>query len=308
MNKPVLVVMAAGMGSRYGGLKQLDPVGNHGQLIIDYSIYDARRAGFETVVFVIKRELEDAFKAAIGDRLSKVIDVRYAYQELSDLPEGYSVPEGRVKPWGTCHAILAARDVVDGPFAVVNADDYYGPEGFREIYDYLAANPDRPGCYEFAMVGYRLGNTVTENGSVARGICEEDEHNFLVRVTERTRIEAEGADARFTEDGGETWTHLSGDTVVSMNLWGFTRNFMDEARSRFPAFLDKTLAGNPLKGEYFLPSVVTQLLDEHKARVKVLRSADKWYGVTYREDRPVVLKAIADMTASGLYPDNLWEV
>lgn len=308
MNKPVLVVMAAGMGSRYGGLKQLDPVGNHGQLIIDYSIYDARRAGFETVVFVIKRELEDAFKAAIGDRLSKVIDVRYAYQELSDLPEGYSVPEGRVKPWGTCHAILAARDVVDGPFAVVNADDYYGPEGFREIYDYLATNPDRPGCYEFAMVGYRLGNTVTENGSVARGICEEDEHNFLVRVTERTRIEAEGADARFTEDDGETWTHLSGDTVVSMNLWGFTRSFMDEARARFPAFLDKTLAENPLKGEYFLPSVVTQLLDEHKARVKVLRSADKWYGVTYREDRPVVLKAIADMTASGLYPDNLWEV
>ena len=308
MNKPVLVVMAAGMGSRYGGLKQLDPVGNHGQLIIDYSIYDARRAGFETVVFVIKRELEDAFKAAIGDRLSKVIDVRYAYQELSDLPEGYSVPEGRVKPWGTCHAILAARDVVDGPFAVVNADDYYGPEGFREIYDYLSANPDRPGCYEFAMVGYRLGNTVTENGSVARGICEEDEHNFLVRVTERTHIEAEGADARFTEDGGETWTHLSGDTVVSMNLWGFTRSFMDEARARFPAFLDKTLAENPLKGEYFLPSVVTQLLDEHKARVKVLRSADKWYGVTYREDRPVVLKAIADMTASGLYPDNLWEV
>ena len=308
MNKPVLVVMAAGMGSRYGGLKQLDPVGNHGQLIIDYSIYDARRAGFETVVFVIKRELEDAFKAAIGDRLSKVIDVRYAYQELSDLPEGYSVPEGRVKPWGTCHAILAARDVVDGPFAVVNADDYYGPEGFREIYDYLAANPDRPGCYEFAMVGYRLGNTVTENGSVARGICEEDEHNFLGRVTERTRIEAEGADARFTEDGGETWTHLSGDTVVSMNLWGFTRSFMDEARARFPAFLDKTLAENPLKGEYFLPSVVTQLLDEHKARVKVLRSADKWYGVTYREDRPVVLRAIADMTASGLYPDNLWEV
>lgn len=308
MNKPVLVVMAAGMGSRYGGLKQLDPVGNHGQLIIDYSIYDARRAGFETVVFVIKRELEDAFKAAIGDRLSKVIDVRYAYQELSDLPEGYSVPEGRVKPWGTCHAILAARDVVDGSFAVVNADDYYGPEGFREIYDYLAANPDRPGCYEFAMVGYRLGNTVTENGSVARGICEEDEHNFLLRVTERTRIEAEGADARFTEDGGETWIHLSGDTVVSMNLWGFTRSFMDEARARFPAFLDKTLAENPLKGEYFLPSVVTQLLDEHKARVKVLRSADKWYGVTYREDRPVVLKAIADMTASGLYPDNLWEV
>lgn len=299
--------MAAGMGSRYGGLKQLDPVGGHSQLIIDYSIYDARRAGFETVVFVIKREIEDTFKAAIGSRLSKVIDVRYAYQELSDLPEGYSVPEGRVKPWGTCHAILAARHVVDGPFAVVNADDYYGPEGFKEIYNYLASHPDEPGCYEYAMVGYRLGNTVTENGSVARGICEEDEDNYLVRVTERTRIEAYGADARFTEDGGETWTHLSGDTVVSMNLWGFTNSFMREALERFPAFLDKALAENPLKGEYFLPSVVTQLLDERKARVKVLRSSDKWYGVTYREDRPVVLKAIADMTASGLYPDNLWE-
>lgn len=307
MNKPVLVVMAAGMGSRYGGLKQLDPVGNHGQLIIDYSIYDARRAGFETVVFVIKRELEDAFKAAIGDRLSKVIDVRYAYQELSDLPEGYSVPEGRVKPWGTCHAILAARDVVDGPFAVVNADDYYGPEGFREIYDYLSANPDRPGCYEFAMVGYRLGNTVTENGSVARGICEEDEHNFLVRVTERTRIEAEGADARFTEDGGETWTHLPGDTPVSLNLWGFTASFMAEAWNRFPAFLDRALKTNPLKGEYFLPSVVSQLIGEGRARVKVLKSRDKWYGVTYKEDKPVVVSAIAEKTAAGLYPDNLWE-
>ena len=204
MKKPVLVVMAAGMGSRYGGLKQVDPVGNHNQLIIDYSIYDARRAGFETVVFVIKHEIEDTFKAAIGDRLSKVINVKYAYQQLDDLPEGYFVPEGRVKPWGTAHAILAARKVVDGPFAVVNADDYYGPEGFKKIYDYLESHPDQPGCYEFAMVGYLLGNTVTENGHVARGICEEDSENYLTRVTERTRIEKDGADARFTEDDGAT--------------------------------------------------------------------------------------------------------
>ena len=308
MNKPVLVVMAAGMGSRYGGLKQVDPVGNHNQLIIDYSIYDARRAGFETVVFVIKHEIEETFKSAIGDRLSKIIHVEYAYQELGDLPAGYAVPEGRVKPWGTAHAILAARKVVGGPFAVINSDDYYGPEAFRAIYQYLEEHPDQPDCYEFAMVGYRLGNTVTENGSVARGICEEDADSCLVRVTERTRIEADGADARFTEDGGETWTRLSGDTIVSMNLWGFTRSFMDEAAARFPAFLDRTLRENPLKGEYFLPSVVSQLLDEKKARVKVLRSADKWYGVTYREDRPVVVQAIADMTASGLYPDKLWEV
>ena len=308
MNKPVLVVMAAGMGSRYGGLKQVDPVGSHGQLIIDYSIYDARRAGFETVVFVIKHEIEDTFKAAIGNRLSRVIDVKYVYQELSDLPEGYSVPEGRVKPWGTAHAILATRRVIDGPFAVVNADDYYGPEGFREIYQYLESHPDRPGCYEFAMVGYQLGNTVTEHGHVARGICEEDGDHFLTRVTERTHIEKDGADARFTEDDGATWTHLPGSTIVSMNLWGFTRSFLEEAQARFPAFLDRALAENPLKAEYFLPSVVTQLLEEGKARVKVLRSSDKWYGVTYKEDKPVVVAAIAEKTAAGLYPDRLWEV
>ena len=299
--------MAAGMGSRYGGLKQIDPVGNHGQLIIDYSIYDARRAGFETVVFVIKHEIEESFKSAIGDRLSKVINVKYAYQQLDDLPEGYSVPEGREKPWGTCHAILAARKVVDGPFAVVNADDYYGPEGFQKIYDYLESHPDQPGCYEYAMVGYRLGNTVTEHGHVARGVCEEDENNYLIRVTERTKIEKDGDNARFTEDDGKTWTNLPGSTIVSMNLWGFTKSFLAEAEKRFPAFLDQALVENPLKGEYFLPSVVTQLLEEGKARVKVLRSTDKWYGVTYRDDKPVVVQAIADMTAKGLYPDKLWE-
>lgn len=306
MNKPVLVVMAAGMGSRYGGLKQIDPVGGHGQLIIDYSIYDARRAGFETVIFVIKRQIEDSFKAAIGDRLSRVMDVRYAYQELDDLPAGYTVPEGRVKPWGTAHAILAARDLIDGPFAVINADDCYGPEGFRAVYDYLEGHPDRPGCYEYAMVGYLLGNTVTEHGHVARGICEEDKDGYLLRVTERTHIEPDGADARYTEDEGKSWHHLAGDTIVSMNLWGFSRSFVDEAWARFPAFLDRTLAEDPLKGEYFLPGVVTQLLEKGKARVKVLRSHDKWYGVTYQEDKPAVMAALADKTAQGLYPDDLW--
>lgn len=308
MKKPVLVVMAAGMGSRYGGLKQIDPVGNHGQLIIDYSIYDAKRAGFDTVVFVIKHEIEEAFHEAIGDRLSKFINVKYAYQQLDDLPEGYEVPDGRVKPWGTCHAVLAARKIVDGHFAVVNADDYYGPEGFREIYQYLESHPDSEGCYEFAMVGYLLGNTVTEYGHVARGICEEDADNYLVKVTERTHIEKMGDDARFTEDGGETWTEVPGSTIVSMNLWGFTESFLKEAEARFPLFLDTTIKTNPLKGEYFLPSVVTQLLEEGKARVKVLRSADKWYGVTYKEDKPCVVAAIAEKTASGLYPDKLWEV
>ena len=307
MKKPVLVVMAAGMGSRYGGLKQIDPVGPNGELIIDYSIYDARRAGFETVVFVIKRQIEDTFKAAIGDRLAGVINVKYAYQELDDLPEGYSVPQGRVKPFGTAHAILAARKVVDGPFAVVNADDYYGPEAYRVIYDYLSSHPDRPGCYEYAMVGYHLANTVTEHGSVARGVCVEDGDNFLLSVTERTQIEKDGADARFTEDGGQTWTALPGSTVVSMNLWGLTRSFIDEAETRFPAFLDKTMVENPLKGEFYLPVVISQLLEEGKARVKVLRSRDQWHGVTYQADKPGVVAAIAQKVEDGLYPSPLWE-
>ena len=306
MKKPVLVIMAAGMGSRYGGLKQLDPVGNHGQLIIDYSIYDARRAGFETVVFVIKPEIEADFKAAIGDRIAKVMDVKYAYQLKEDLPEGYAVPAERTKPWGTAQAALAARSVVDGPFAIINADDYYGPEAYQKIYDYLASHEDSS-VYEYVMVGYLIKNTVTENGTVARGVCEETGEQFLSQITERTKIE-KGPPPRFTEDDGQTWTELDENTIVSMNMWGFTRSFLDEALARFPAFLDKTLAENPLKGEYFLPSVVSQLIGEGKARVKVLRSEDKWYGVTYREDKPTVVAAIAEKTTSGLYPDNLWEV
>ena len=306
MNKPVLVVMAAGMGSRYGGLKQIDPVGEHGQLIIDYSIYDAIRAGFETVVFVIKHEIEETFKAAVGDRLSKVIEVKYAYQEVTDLPEGYTLPEGRVKPWGTAHAILAARKIVDGPFAVVNSDDYYGPEGFKTIYDYLCTHPDSSDCYEFAMVGYRLRSTITEHGSVSRGVCEEDENHYLTRVTERTCIEKDGENARFTEDGGATWTSLPGDTVVSLNLWGLTRSFIDETERRFPAFLDKALVENPMKGEFYLPGVISELIGEGKARAKVLRSSDKWHGVTYPEDKPAVVAAIAEKTAAGLYPADLW--
>ena len=305
-HKPVLVIMAAGMGSRYGGLKQLDPVGSHGQLIIDYSIYDAKRAGFETVVFVIKPEIEADFKEAIGDRVSKVMDVKYAYQLKEDLPEGYSVPAGRTKPWGTAHAALAARNIVDGPFAVINADDYYGPEAYQEIYNYLSTHQDGD-MYEYVMVGYLLKNTVTENGTVARGVCEETADHFLTQVTERTKIE-KGKPPRYTEDDGATWTDLSADTIVSMNMWGFTRSFLDEALARFPAFLDKTLAENPEKGEYFLPTVVSQLIDEGKARVKVLRSEDKWYGVTYREDKPTVVAAISEKTAAGLYPDRLWEV
>ncbi|MEG1578156.1 MAG: sugar phosphate nucleotidyltransferase [Oscillospiraceae bacterium] len=308
MNKPVLVVMAAGMGSRYGGLKQIDPVGNFGQLIIDYSIYDARRAGFETVVFVIKHEIEDSFKTAIGDRLSKVMDVRYAYQQVDDMPAGYTVPEGRTKPWGTAHALLAARNVVDGPFAVINADDYYGPEAYKEIYNYLLNNPDGDGVFEYAMVGYLLRNTVSDAGSVARGVCVETPDHYLETVTERTNIEKVGENGRFSEDGGATWTPLDGNTIVSLNFFGFTKSYFAEAAARFPAFLDKAIKENPIKGEYFLPSVVSQLTTEGKARVKVLKSRDNWYGVTYHDDKQIVVDAIAAKTAAGLYPDNLWEV
>ncbi len=304
--KPVLVVMAAGMGSRYGGLKQIDPVGPNGELILDYSVFDARRAGFERVIFVISRKIDALFRSAIGGRLSKVIPVEYVYQDLNDLPEGYSVPEGRVKPWGTAHAALAARHLIRGPFAVINADDYYGPEGYRLIYDYLTAHPDGD-VYEYAMAGYLLKNTVTEHGAVARGVCEVDGEGYLTAVTERTRIAKDGDDAKFTEDGGATWTPLSGGTVVSMNLWGFHRSFLDEAAARFPAFLDETLAHDPKQGEYYLPSVVSRLITEGRARVKVLTSGDKWYGVTYKEDKESVKRAVRGLVESGLYPAALWE-
>ena len=305
MNKPVLVVMAAGMGSRYGGMKQIDPVGPNGQVIMDYSLYDARRAGFETVVFVIKHEIEDAFKAAIGDRVSKVMQVHYAFQQLDELPAGYTIPEGRAKPWGTGHAVLAAKPFIDGPFAVVNADDYYGPEAFRVMYEYLSTHSDGE-LYDYCMVSYLLQNTVSENGSVARGVCQANPDGTLHSVTERTRIETYAGGIHYTEDGGESWTDLPGETPVSMNLWGFGKSFLKEADRRFAGWLDENLAKNPLKCEYFLPLVVTELLEEGKARVQLLHSADKWYGVTYREDKPVVVDAIARMTREGLYPEDLW--
>ena len=307
MNKPVLVVMAAGMGSRYGGLKQLDPIDDNGHVILDYSVYDAHRAGFDTVIFVIKPEIEELFREKIGDRMAKVMEVKYVFQRADDLPTGYAVPEGRAKPWGTAQAVLAARDVVDGPFAVINADDYYGPEGFEEIYNYLLHHPDTPGMYEYAMVGYLLKNTVTENGSVARGVCTETASGYLHSVVERTKIIQGDRCPQYTEDDGETWNDLCEDDIVSMNLWGFQKSYLEEAWAGFPAFLDKALAENPLKAEYFLPAVVSSLLSQHKARVKVLRSNDKWYGVTYKEDKPGVMAALAELREKGLYPEKLWE-
>ena len=305
MEKPVLVVMAAGMGSRYCGMKQIDPVGPSGQVIIDYSLYDARRAGFETVIFVIKHEIEDAFKAAIGDRVSKVMKVEYAFQQLEELPAGFAVPEGRAKPWGTCHAVLAAKHLIHGPFAVINADDYYGPEAFQVIYDYLSTHQDGE-VYDYCMVSYLLKNTVSENGSVARGVCEANPDGTLAAVTERTCIETYPGGIHFTENGGDTWQDLAPDTPVSMNLWGFGQSFLEEAEARFAGWLSENLPKNPLKCEYFLPLVVSELLAEGKATVKLLHSTDKWYGVTYREDKPVVVNAIAQKIADGLYPADLW--
>jgi NDP-sugar pyrophosphorylase family protein len=305
--KPVLVIMAAGMGSRYGGLKQIDPVDPQGHIIMDFSVYDAVRAGFEEVIFIIKKENEEDFRRAIGDRIGGQVRVQYAFQQLEDIPAGYAVPEGRVKPWGTGHAVLSCRELLgQAPFAVINADDYYGPEAFRLIYRFLESSRDG-GKYHYAMVGYAIGNTVTENGSVSRGVCETDKDRYLTGITERTRIEKREDGAAYTEDGGKTWIPLDKDTVVSMNMWGFTGSFMKELEARFPAFLRKGTEENPLKCEYFLPSVVEQLLTEEKADVKVLNTPDRWYGVTYREDKPAVEKAVRMMKEGGLYPERLWK-
>ena len=306
MKDPVLVVMAAGMGCRYGGLKQIDPVDEQGHIIMDFSIYDAVKAGFKKVVFIIKKENEESFKEAIGDRLSKQIQVEYVFQELTNLPDGFSVPEGRVKPFGTGHAILCCMDVVDAPFAVINADDYYGSHAFQVIYDYLTTHEDDD-KYRYTMVGYVLENTLTENGHVARGVCMTDEDNNLTGIQERTHIEKRNGQAAFTEDDGATWTEIPNDSIVSMNMWGFTPSILQELKAGFPVFLEENLKKNPLKCEYFLPSVVGNLLTEEKATVKVLKSTDKWFGVTYKEDKPVVVAAIRKMKEDGLYPEKLWE-
>ncbi len=353
MKKPVLVIMAAGMGSRYGGLKQIDPVDEQGHIIIDFSIFDAIRAGFEKVVFIIKKANEKDFMEAIGNRIAKQIQVEYVFQELDHIPQKYEVPQDRQKPWGTGHAILCCKDVVKEPFAVINADDYYGPKAFQMIYDYLSTHED-DSRYRYTMVGYVLENTLTENGHVARGVCTVSPDGYLQEIHERTQIEKHGEDSEYTEDGGKTWVKLpKGSTVsmnmwgftpsifpelekgtqiekhgedseytedggktwvklpkgstVSMNMWGFTPSIFPELEKGFDAFLEEALEKNPLKGEFFLPSMIEQLLQEDKATVSVLKSQDRWYGVTYREDKPVVMEAIKRLKKEGLYPENLYE-
>lgn len=306
MNKPVLVIMAAGMGSRYGGLKQIDPVDEQGHIIIDFSIYDAIRAGFEKVVFIIKKANEKDFMEAIGNRIAKQIQVEYVFQELDHIPAEYAVPEGRQKPWGTGHAILCCKDVVKEPFAVINADDYYGPKAFQMIYDYLSSHEDDT-RYRYTMVGYVLENTLTENGHVARGVCTVSPEGYLEEIHERTQIEKHGEDSEYTEDGGETWVKLEKGSTVSMNMWGFTPSIFAELEKGFSSFLEEALEKNPLKGEFFLPSMIEQLLQEDKATVSVLKSQDRWYGVTYREDKPVVMEAIKRLKEEGLYPERLYD-
>lgn len=300
MNKPNLVILAAGMGSRFGGLKQITPVDPYGHAIIDFSLYDAYRAGFRKVVFIIKPEIEEDFKNFIGRRVEKYFEVEYVYQQLHKLPEGYSVPEGRVKPWGTGHATLCAKDAVDGPFAVINADDFYGPSAYETLYNFLSSLEKDD---EHAMMAYELRKTVTENGSVARGICQVED-GYLTDVVERTQIIKQGDDGAYTEDG-VTFHPLPGETPVSMNCWGFGLSMMEELEKRFPAWLDENLKVNPLKCEYFLPFVANALIKAGEGRIRMLNCGETWYGVTYKEDLESVTSAIARMQAEGRYPEKL---
>ena len=290
MDKDItLVVMAAGMGSRFGGLKQIEPIGKNGEVLLDFSVYDAVKAGFTKVVFVIKHAIEEDFKAMVGKRIAKRVKVEYVYQETDALPDGYKCPEDRTKPWGTAHAILCCKDVVKEPFAVVNADDYYGHGAFIKMAEFLKSDTD-----DYCMVGFRLVNTLTENGYVSRGVCET-ENGILKSVTERTKI----SDCKYTEDDGETWNELSPQTVVSMNLWGFRPDIFEHIEKGFKAFLDTRI--NEAKSEYYLPSVVSHLIETGEKTVKVLVAEDKWYGVTYKEDKQNVVDAICKMVDDGLY-------
>ena len=300
MREPTLVILAAGMGSRFGGLKQIMAVDDFGHAIIDFSLYDAYRAGFRKVAFIIKHEIEEDFKAAVGRRMEKYFDVKYVYQQLNLLPEGYSVPEGRVKPWGTGHAVLCCRGIVDGPFAVINADDFYGRAAYEAMYDFLSK--ERPGT-EHAMVAYQLRNTVTETGYVARGICQV-ENGLLTDVVERTHIEKHGEVISFTEDG-EGYTPLPADVPVSMNCWAFSNSMLDELYKRFPAWLDANLSVNPTKCEYFLPFVTNAMIKDGEGTVAVLPCHEQWYGMTYKEDFPTVVNAIKALRDEGVYPEKL---
>lgn len=300
--KPVLVVLAAGMGSRYGGLKQLAPMSDHGQLILDYSLYDAKRAGFEEVIFVIRPEMEEAFQETIGARVGNQLRLSYAYQTIEDLPQGYAVPTGRSKPWGTAHAALAVRHQVKSPFAIINADDFYGAQGYDSIFRFLSQEQDSP--YGYGLVGYALENTVTDHGTVSRGVCSLTAEGYLATVVEHTHIAKGVTCPRYSLDKGQTWTDIDGGRIVSMNLWGFQPSYLKEAAQQFCTFLDTM--SDPLTNEFYLPTVADTLIHEGKSQVTILPCKDKWYGVTYPQDRDEVVDALAKMTQEGKYPANLW--
>ncbi len=305
MIKPTLVVMAAGMGSRYGGMKQIDSVGPNGEIIIDYSIYDAIKAGFGKVVFIIRKDCEKVFKEKIGDKLEKIVKVEYVFQDIKDVPAGLAIPSERTKPWGTAHAVLSCKNVVDTPFAVINADDYYGASTFKVLSDCLTNIKDNNGLLHYCMVGFILENTLTDNGYVARGVCNVDSEGTLVEIHERTKIQKFGDETKYTEDG-INWIKIPEGSTVSMNTWGFTPSIFDEIENGFPNFFE-TNKDNLLKAEYFLPEVVGNLIKEKKAVVKVLPSSEKWYGVTYKEDKEVVKNAVSLLITKGIYPKILWE-
>ena len=302
MNKPTLVIMAAGMGSRFGGCKQITPVDDSGHVIMDYSIYDALQAGFGKIVCVIKPEMEADFRAVIGDRIAKKADVAYAYQTIDRLPEGFSVPEGRVKPWGTAHAVLCAADEIEGDFAAINADDFYGRNAFQAAADFLKSNH---GENAHAMVGYLIENTLTENGYVSRGVCQADEQGLLQVITERVHIEPRQGGAAYIEEGQQE-VFLPAGTLVSMNMWAFSHGILDEMKQRFVSFLNTKAVENPMKAEYYLPSVPDALIREGKATVRLLETREKWYGVTYHEDLAAVQAAMAKLRDAGVYPKDLW--
>lgn len=307
MVEPSLVIMAAGMGSRFGGLKQMTPADDRGHVIMDFALYDARRAGFKHVVFVIKEEFSDAFRESIGKRVESHFErVDYAYQSVDLLPDGFFVPPGRTKPWGTAHAVLCAKPYIDGPFAVINADDYYGPEAFEKIYSFLVEERPSGNKLPMAMVAYRLKHTLTENGTVSRGVCTVDECSNLLGIVEREKIERRQSGICYLDADTDSWIPLAEDTPVSMNMWGFGSGFMDELVRLFPVFLREKLGDNPEKAEFYLPSAVWSLVEEEKAGVTVLYSEDQWFGVTYKEDRQQVENAVADLKRNGVYPEELW--
>lgn len=304
-SSPTLVVLAAGIGSRYGGLKQIDPVGPHGEIIIEYSIYDALKAGFGHIVFVIRPDIEDAFRESVGKKAERHCAISYVFQRLSDVPQGYLLPPDRKKPWGTAHATLSCKSAVCTPFAVINADDFYGRAAYRALSDHLRNARDRHGMYDYCMVGYLLENTLSEHGHVARGVCTVDRNGYLLEIHERTRIEKSGQIAKYTEDG-ENWVEIGMSTPVSMNMWGFTPSLFSELEARFPQFLQDNRT-NILKAEFLLPEVVGDLIAEKRATVKVLPANERWFGVTYQQDKPLVKRAIRDLIRRGVYPSDLWE-